>query len=86
MISKVLFSSNKDDWTTPKDLFFKLDSEFHFDIDACASDENALCNEYYTKTCSILDHDFVNKSIFMNPPYGRDMYKFVKWCSEQQKK
>ena len=48
MISKGLFSSGRDDWETPQDLFDKLDAEFHFDIDVCATPENAKCENYYT--------------------------------------
>ena len=49
MITKGLFSSNKDMWETPQDFFDKLDDEFHFDIDVCATHENHKCKWYYTK-------------------------------------
>lgn len=83
-MNKVLFSSKCDAWTTPIELFKQLNDKWHFDIDACASDENALCKIFYSKACSILDQSFTNKKIFMNPPYGRNMYKFIQWCSSQQ--
>lgn len=31
-INSVLYSSESEVWETPKDLFDKLDTEFHFDI------------------------------------------------------
>lgn len=83
-MNNVLFSSNYDSWTTPKDLFNKLNENFKFDIDACASDSNHLCNEYYTIENSILNKVFENKTIFMNPPYGRGIYPFIKWCYDMQ--
>lgn len=49
MITKGLFSSNTDEWYTPLDFFKKLDNEFHFNLDPCATDENHKCNKYFTK-------------------------------------
>lgn len=43
-MNKALLSSNKDDWCTPQAFFDELDREFHFDLDAAASLENAKCN------------------------------------------
>lgn len=83
-MNEVLFISNKDNWKTPLTLFETLNKKFNFDIDACASNENALCKEYYTKENSILDKTFINKVIFMNPPYSKGMYCFIEWCSKMQ--
>lgn len=44
-----MFSSATDEWATPQDFFDKLDAEFHFDLDVCATPENAKCARYYTK-------------------------------------
>lgn len=38
------------DRRTPRDLFDKLNAEFHFNLDAAASHENALCETYSTLT------------------------------------
>lgn len=46
---KALFSSNSDEWSTPQDLYDKLDSEFHFTLDPCSTHENHKCENYYTK-------------------------------------
>ena len=43
MNGKGLFSSNSDEWATPQDLFDKLNEEFHFDYDPCATSENHKC-------------------------------------------
>lgn len=49
MISTVLYSSKSDEWSTPDDFFQMLDSEFHFNLDPCATPENHKCEKYYTK-------------------------------------
>ena len=46
-MNKILFSSASDDWSTPQDLFDRLDSEFHFDLDPCATAENSKCDSFY---------------------------------------
>lgn len=48
-LTRGLFSSNTDQWATPQDFFDKLNAEFHFTLDPCASPENAKCQKYYTK-------------------------------------
>lgn len=83
MNMKVMFSSNKDDWETPKELFDKLNSEFHFTVDLCASERNHLCEKYYTKEQSGLDADLTGEIVFCNPPYGRKATgQFVEKCSK----
>ena len=48
MISKTLFSSKSDEWTTPQSLYEDLDKEFHFNLDPCSTDDNAKCKSHYT--------------------------------------
>ena len=38
-----------DEWETPEAFFQDLNREFHFNLDACASDENHKCDRYFTK-------------------------------------
>ena len=47
-ISKALYSSNSDEWSTPQHIFDELNVEFGFDLDPCATDKNHKCAEYYT--------------------------------------
>lgn len=49
MNTKVMFSSQTDNWATPQWLFDELDKEFHFTLDPCASKDNAKCEKFYTK-------------------------------------
>lgn len=44
-----LHTSKKQDWVTPDWLFTKLDREFHFGLDAAASDLNHKCEKYFTE-------------------------------------
>ncbi len=45
---KVHFSSSNKNWATPQALFDKLNEEFHFELDVCATSENAKCKKYYS--------------------------------------
>lgn len=48
MISSTLYSRGSDEWYTPQDLYDRLDAEFHFNLDPCATAESAKCEKYYT--------------------------------------
>lgn len=80
-MNEVLFSSSTDDWATPQDLFDALDAEFHFTLDPCSSEQNHKCDRYFTKEDNGLLHDWGGESVFCNPPYGKEMYKWVEKCS-----
>lgn len=47
-MNKALLSSVKMDYCTPRDFFDKLDAEFHFSLDAAATEKSAKCKAYYT--------------------------------------
>ena len=49
MNTQVMFSSATDMWATPQDFFDNLNNEFMFEIDVCATAENAKCKTFYTK-------------------------------------
>ena len=42
------FSSRRQDWTTPDDLWLPLHKEFKFTLDAAASAETTKCRRYFT--------------------------------------
>lgn len=86
MNTKVIFSSQTDDWATPQDFFDKLNLEFHFTLDPCASAENAKCQKFYTKTENGLLQDWGGETVFCNPPYGRQIAAWVGKCWEEAKK
>ena len=81
-----LFSSRTDEWATPISLFAKLDAEFHFNLDPCANEANHKCADYFTQKDDGLTKDWGGRRVFCNPPYGREIGKWVKKCYEESQK
>lgn len=79
----VHFSSDSPEWSTPQDLFDQLEQEFHFTLDPCATKENAKCRKFYTKEDDGLSKSWINERVFMNPPYGREIGKWVLKASKE---
>jgi site-specific DNA-methyltransferase (adenine-specific) len=79
-IHPVLFSSASHEWPTPNDFFKLLDNEFHFDLDPCATHENAKCKKYFTKDNDGLRQSWETHIVFCNPPYGKDMRAWAQKC------
>lgn len=59
-----------DERETPQELFDKIDAEFHFTLDACATKENAKCSRFYTKEDNALIQEW-HGVVWMNPPYSQ---------------
>lgn len=76
MNTQVMFSSATDMWATPQDFFDNLNNEFRFEIDVCATAENAKCKTFYTKEQNGLEMPW-NGVCWCNPPYGREIRKWV---------
>lgn len=74
----VHFSSKTDDWETPQDFFDKLNKEFMFDLDVCATKENTKCKRWYELQDDGLSKPWLGHRVWMNPPYGRGIGKWVK--------
>lgn len=75
-INEGLFTSNDITWATPQSFFDKLNEEFHFTLDVCASKENAKCDSYYTEKDNALIKEWKGVC-WMNPPYGREIYSWM---------
>jgi len=83
MLTKGLFTSTTDEWSTPQDFFDRLDKEFHFELDVCANHENHKCAKYFTKADDGLSMTWGGGVvIWCNPPYGREIGKWVAKCAE----
>lgn len=82
MNKEVMFSSKTEEWATPQDFFDKLNEEFHFTLDPCCAEDNAKCKKHYTKEQDGLAQDWTGETVFCNPPYGREMPKWIKKCYE----
>ena len=84
MVSDTLFSSDRMDWETPQWLFDLLDDQYHFDLDACATKENAKCWRYYTQEDNGLKRKW-SGNVWVNPPYGREIGDWVDKAAQQIK-
>ena len=81
----VHFSSKKEDWETPQELFDLLNGEFNFTADVCATAENAKCNVYITPEMNGLEYGWENDVCWMNPPYGREIRQWMAKAYEAAK-
>lgn len=67
----VHFSSVKQDWATPDELFERLNRIYQFDLDAAASRENTRCATYFDECTDGLAQSWEGRRVWCNPPYGR---------------
>lgn len=82
-----LFSSDKNYWETPQSLFDELDAQYHFTLDAAASDENHKCDRYFTKADDGLSQSWEGETVFVNPPYGNvETGIWTRKCYEEAQK
>lgn len=81
---KVHFSSETDLWATPQDFYDRVNAIFKFDLDVCATPENAKCDRFYTKEDDALSQDWTG-TCWMNPPYGREIKKWMQKAYESSR-
>jgi phage N-6-adenine-methyltransferase len=84
---RVLFSTGKDDWETPPELFAALDAEFGFTVDAAATCDNTYCPMWfgldsvpggYAYDALTTDWSLYGGPFWCNPPYSRGLQgKFI---------
>lgn len=85
-MNQVLLSSKRMDWCTPQDFFDDLNREFHFVLDAAATAKTAKCPMYFTPETDGLSQSWNHGgAVFCNPPYGREIRKWVKKAYEESK-
>lgn len=73
------------EWETPQNLFNELNKEFHFNLDVCATSENAKCAQYFTPTQDGLRQQW-SGVCWMNPPYGLVIRYWVRKAWEQSRR
>lgn len=83
-MSNIHFSSKSCEWSTPQDLFDRLDRKFHFTLDPCATKKNAKCKRYFSRRDDGLKQKW-GGVVFMNPPYGREIGKWIKKAYESSR-
>ena len=76
MNNALMFSKASDEWSTPLDFFSALDAEFGFDVDAAATLDNRLKDEYFgldhhrSERRDALAADWGGKVCWLNMPYS----------------
>lgn len=90
MLAKIanpaLYSSKTVEWETPKEVFAKYAVQYKLNLDVCATAENAKCANYFTKEQDGLNQNWSGRRCWMNPPYGREIAKWVKKAYEEANK
>lgn len=76
------YNGNGRHWATPSEVFDPLHAEFGFTLDPCATHESAKCERYFTEEQDGLSRDWGKERVFMNPPYGREVYAWTKKARE----
>ncbi|MEN6567165.1 MAG: DNA N-6-adenine-methyltransferase [Veillonellales bacterium] len=84
-MNEVHFSHERSDWETPQDLYDKLNEEFNFNIDVCATAENAKHSNYISPEQDGLQQDW-RGVCWMNPPYGREIGNWIRKAYEESRK
>ncbi len=87
MVAPALFSSATDEWATPQSLFDELNKEFRFELDVCASRENAKCECHFRREQDGLSQAWRRfaTAAWMNPPYGRKIGEWVRKAYEESR-
>lgn len=66
---------DRDDWETPQWLFNKLNNQYKFNVDCCATRKNTKCNYFYSKIEKI-NKIRCNRIAWMNPPFSKAKLMF----------
>lgn len=83
---KIMTSSKSSEWETPNDFFEGLNNNFKFTLDAAATHENTKCKKYFTIEDNALEQSWKGERVFLNPPYGRGINKWVEKAYFESKK
>jgi site-specific DNA-methyltransferase (adenine-specific) len=79
-------TSSKDmTWATPQEWYDYLNLEFKFTLDPCCTEKTAKCKKYFTPAEDGLCQSWAEERVFMNPPYGREIPKWMKKAYEEAK-
>lgn len=71
------------EWATPQWLFDELNERFAFTLDPCATIENAKCGSFFAEADDGLAQSWEGETVFMNPPYGRQIGRWVRKAYEE---
>lgn len=80
------YNGNGRHWRTPPEVFDPLHAEFDFTLDPCATPVSAKCSKFYTEAQNGLERSWAGERVFMNPPYGREIYAWTQKAREEAKR
>lgn len=72
------YNGNGRHWETPPEVYRPLHAEFSFTLDPCATAATAKCPKFFTEEQNGLEQSWLGERVFMNPPYGREVYAWAK--------
>jgi phage N-6-adenine-methyltransferase len=78
------YNGNGRRWATPPEVFDPLHAEFDFTLDPCATPETAKCSKFFTEAENGLEQSWSGHRVFMNPPYGREVYAWTRKAALEQ--
>ena len=76
------YNGNGREWQTPPEIFAPLEQEFGFTLDPCATLETAKCAKFFEEAANGLIQDWGQERVFMNPPYGAEVYAWTRKARE----
>lgn len=76
-VNPALFTSLSEEWATPQDFFDRLNVVYSFTLDPCATAENAKCERFFDRQINGLSLPWTGERVFMNPPYGRGIGRWI---------
>lgn len=92
-MSRPLSTQSRQDWATPTMFFSALNDIYRFDLDVCAMQRSTkVPNNWYgldhpdldRRDCFTRDwHKDASHWAFMNPPYGRELSKFLEKATQE---
>lgn len=77
------YNGNGRHWATPPEIFDPLNDEFQFTLDPCATSASAKCQRFFTEEHDGLAQTWGGERVFMNPPYGAEIYPWIKKAREE---
>lgn len=85
-MNKAMLSSGSGNWETPRAFFAKLDEEFGFTLDVCASAANTkVPDRFFGEEIDGLVQPWAPHACWMNPPYGHGIGRWVKKAEDEAK-
>jgi phage N-6-adenine-methyltransferase len=77
------YNGNGRHWETPPEIFGPLDREFRFTLDPCCTAATAKAPHFFTEADNGLGQPWGTHVVFMNPPYGREIYTWTRKAREE---